>query len=154
MWRQLLQKWTSNSEPRPLNQQQAEALVDALVFAMMADGVAHDEEFRELHRGLEDLEWRGEISLESYTSQAIANIDEVKISREAARAHCRAIGERLQDRPARERAYAIASRIVCADGDVAEPERGLMSLFIQEFSISEDRAFELAADAHKAFQLL
>ena len=136
-------------------QTQREALIDAFAFAVIADGKVTEEEHGELASALgDDVAWTGAVNRELYTAQAISRAEQAKASPQAAREHCRDIGQRLGSVPMREHAYAVASRIVCADGEVAPSERGLMSLFIQEFPIDETRALELSARAHREFELL
>lgn len=141
-------------EEAPMNQTQREALIDALVFAMMADGEMAEEERAELTRSLEGLPWTASTNREVYISAAIVRVEEAKVSRQSADALVADISARLETIELRERAYAQAARIVCSDHDVVDAERGLMSMFIQHFDLDRERAIELSAQAHQEFEVI
>lgn len=137
-----------------ITQTQREAIIDAFTFAILADGELAPEEHEHFNLALADMDWTGAQSREAYTATAFARVEEVTASPESARAYCKEIGERLATEELREEAYAIASRLVCADGEVVDSERGLMSLFIQEFPVDPMRAVELSRKAHREFKIL
>lgn len=150
----LFDKFFKHKHEQPLTQSQREAFIDALVFAVMADGEMAEEEREELNLDLDEISWEGDSNRELFISESIERVSEATVSADAARAYVRDIGARLQSDELRERAYAASSRIVCADHDVAEAERGLMSIFIQEFDLDRERAKNIAANAHRDFDLL
>ena len=152
MFSKLLKK--DQEAPLSLEQPQREAIIDTLVFAMMADGEMTSEERDELDGAFDRLEWSGEFDRETFLDESIARANQAKKSMDQARQYLAEIGGRLQTDPIRDRAYEMAARIVCADRDVAEAERGLMSMFIREFQIPEARAVEISASVHKDFELL
>lgn len=155
MFKRAFSKLFKRRQPElDLSQTQREALIDAMVFAMMADGEMAEEEREELNRSLDEIEWSGEKNRELFISESIERVEHATSSGQAAREYIGGISERLERDELREHAYAIASRIVCSDHDVAEAERGLMSLFIQQFHLDPERAMELSEDAHRDFDLL
>lgn len=151
MFSKLLKK---DQKPLVLEQPQREAIIDTLVFAMMADGEMTPEERDELDGAFDKLEWGGEFDRETFLDESIARAMDATGSKERAATYIADIGARLPDLPTRERAYELAARIVCSDRDVAEAERGLMSMFIRQFQIPEARAVEISASVHKDFELL
>ncbi len=151
---QLFEKFARKDAFTGTDQTQREALVDALTFAIMADGQFEGAELSELTDAIAHLPWRSDTSREQYITDALNRLEQVTASAQAARDYCQDISARLGTPEAREQAYAFAARIVCSDQEVVDHERGLMSIFIQEFGISAERAVALSADAHEAFELL
>lgn len=137
-----------------VTQTQREAFIDALTFAILADGKLAEQERVHFDKALAPLGWEGAQSRENYTATAFARVEDATVSPETARQYCKVIGERLSTDELREEAYAIASRLVCSDGEVVDSERGLMSFFIQEFPVDPTRAAQLSRLAHKEFSLL
>ena len=148
----LLNRFFKKEGLPPMSQSQREALVDALVFAIMADGEFAEQERVALNEALANLEWDG--NRELYITEAIGKVGQNKASADHALAHCRDIAARLETQQLREETYALAARLVCADGEVVDAERGLMTFFIQTFNIDSQRAVELSARAHKEYNLL
>ena len=140
MFSKLLKK---DQKPLVLEQPQREAIIDTLVFAMMADGEMTPEERDELDGAFDKLEWDSEFNREAFLDESIARATAATGSKDKAAAYIAEIGARLPELPTRERAYELAARIVCADREVAEAERGLMSMFIRQFQIPEARALDL-----------
>lgn len=138
----------------PKSQPQREAVIDTLVFAMTADGEISQEEREELDHAFEELAWADADTRTPFVRDSITRASQAKQSPEHARAYIHDIGQRLETAPLRERAYELASRIVCADHEVDQAERGLMSMFIREFQISEERALEISATVHEDFDMI
>jgi|AP45_3_1055517.scaffolds.fasta_scaffold21677_2 uncharacterized membrane protein YebE (DUF533 family) len=151
MFSKLLKK---DQKPLVLEQPQREAIIDTLVFAMMADGEMTPEERDELDGAFDKLEWDSEFNREAFLDESIARATAATGSKDRAAAYIAEIGARLPELPTRERAYELAARIVCADREVAEAERGLMSMFIRQFQIPEARALEISSAVHKDFELI
>lgn len=135
-------------------QAQIEAMIDALAFAMIADGEHTSEEWDALRAAIPTAQWSGEGSLESAISHAIERAEQHTDSQEDARAYCRDIGARLADDAAREAVYALAARVVCSDHTIARSEQGLMTIMIQEFPVDRERAMEISSEVHAEYSLL
>ena len=150
--RDTLDKWFGASAKSEMKQPQREALVDALVFAMLADGEETAEEYEELMKGASS--WSGETLLTTFVAESKERAKLAMSTQENAVAYCDDISRRLAEDWARESAYELAAQVVCSDGAVDVAERGLMSMFIHSFQISEAKALELSAKAHKKYDLL
>ena len=146
-----LTRWFGPATPTELDQEQRAALIDALVFAMMADGEEAAEEYEEIMSS--GAEWNGDTTLSAFVATSKERAADAMSSKENALAYCQDISRRLADDDAREKTYELAAQVVCSDGDIAPAERGLMSMFIRAFGIPEDRAVALSAQIHKKYNL-
>lgn len=135
-------------------QVQLEAMIDALAFAMIADGEHTPEEWDALRAAIPVDQWAGEESLESAISHAIERAEQHTSSQADARAYCRDIGARLADDAVREAVYALAARVVCSDHTIAKSEQGLMTIMIQEFPVDRERALAISSEIHAEYSLL
>lgn len=147
-----LSRWFGPATPTTFDQEQRTALIDALVFAMMADGEEAAEEYEEIM--ISGAEWSGDTTLSTFVAASKERAADAMSSKENALAYCQDISRRLADDGAREKTYELAARVVCSDGDIAPAERGLMSMFIRAFGIPEDRAVQLSAQVHKKYDLI
>ncbi len=146
-----LNRWFGPATPNELSQTQRAALIDALVFAMMADGEEAASEYKEIMES--GASWDGENTLAAFVSESKGRAADAMSAKENAEAYCGDISRRLEDEEARERTYELAARLVCSDGEVDPAERGLMSMFIRAFGIAEDRAVQLSAKAHEKYDI-
>ena len=154
----MLQRFTKffgkSAPTQPQTQAQREALLDALVFAMMADSTIAPEEERALAQALEESGWESAQSVEAFVEGSKMRVSAAMGTKESAQSYIEDISARLESAPLREHAYACAARIICADGEVADEERGLMSLYMKAFGLRREVALELLARAHREFELL
>jgi hypothetical protein len=148
-WRSLWQRMLGDepSETPWMDQPAREALVDALVLAMLIDGSPHASEWDELRDHIERIGWRSDQPWEIYLSQAAERAERVRLLPDARRAWCQDIAQRLPNPALREHALHQVAEIMASDGSYDDPERSLATLLAELFGVSEERLIEILDDA-------
>ncbi len=140
-----LRRWFKQKPPIELTPSQREALIDAIVFAVMADGVEEISEYRELIEG--GKSWKGGIKIGPYFHASKERAVEAMLDDASRSSYCADISGRLESGEARELAFEIAASTICSDGDIDPAELALMSTLAHAFGVAEERATELTDKA-------
>lgn len=107
-------------------QDECEAFVDAVLYAMMIDQRIDSGEERELAKQLDGLPWRSEVQLVDYVKQSsLAAGDNLSFNQKASD-YCAGIASRLKRDPARESTLRACRRIVRSDGKLRPVEQALI----------------------------
>ena len=124
---------------RVLTQEQNEALIDAMTYAMLIDRHIAAAEQAQLTAQVGELKWRAAISPEQYINESIRRAREAISLKDAARSYCNRISLRLQTAPLREEAFDLSVGIAHADGVVDEAERALLDTMADAFGVNAER---------------
>ena len=133
--------------------EQTEALIDMLIFAVMADGQMVEPEREELDDVFDQVGWDDEMESLAFVSASKDRVEEAKRSGDAAKAYVRDIGERLGSEELQKKAYELAARIICADHALDVAERGLMGIVIEVFDLDRRWALDVAVATRDAFDI-
>lgn len=107
-------------------QDECEAFVDAVLYAMMIDQRIDSGEERELAKQLDGLPWQSEVQLVDYVKQSsLAAGDNLSFNQKASD-YCAGIASRLKRDPARESTLLACRRIVRSDGELRPVEQALI----------------------------
>lgn len=136
---QFIAELSTRKKFRGLEQDQNEALIDALAAAKAIDGKLLDVERRELMEAMKMLDWEGGRPLEDYVDAAVERATEIAPEPAELDAFFGDIGERLGEDWLREEAYYLSSRIALADEEVDESERVFLKHMVEAFEIPSDK---------------
>jgi uncharacterized membrane protein YebE (DUF533 family) len=134
-----LTSFFSDNRYGALGQQQTEAFVDALTYAMLSDGEIAPEEEDELADALNQFDWEGAKPVELYVDEACDRAEEVLDDPAASEDYCADIAQRLEDQKIREETYFIAAKVACADNKVVDAERVFLNRMVEAFEIDRER---------------
>ena len=135
------------SKYRALSQEQNEALIDAMTYAMLIDQHIAAAEQTQLAAELQRLAWRSPMPAEQYVNASILRAREAVSLPDAARSYCHRISARLASPQLREEAFSISARIAHADGVVDARERALLDTMAEAFGLDEAQQHTLLQTA-------
>ncbi len=138
-----IRRFLSGKRYDDLDQRQTEAFIDALTFAMVVDGEVAPSESDRLAEALEEFDWRGESPLEVYTEEALDRAERLGDDPERAREYTSEIAERLGGDQLHEEVYFLSAKVACADEQLRDSERVLLSHFVDAFELDDDRLHEM-----------
>ena len=122
-----------------LEQQQTEALIDALAGAKAIDGRLLPVELEELLEITKKLDWDGDMMLDRYVDQTVQRATELEPTEQNMLSFFGEIGERLGEDWLREETYYLCSRVALADDVIEEEERLFLKYLVQAFEIDPQR---------------
>jgi len=121
--------------PRPaLTQNQREAIIDAMTFAMLIDRHIASEEQEALAQQLEIVGWRSPIPVEQAVNASIMRARRA-LEHDEVRPYCQHISSRLETQNLRRDAYQTVVKIVEADGRIDPEEQALLHEMARAFGI-------------------
>ena len=129
----------ANQRYSDLSQEQSEAFVDALTYAMIVDGEIADVEEDRLADALEEFDWRAETPLTVYVDDALDRAATCVDYRARAKAYFSAIAERLGDDGLQRQVYFLSAKVACADEQILDSERVLLTNLVDAFDIDAKR---------------
>lgn len=135
----LIAHMSTNRRYRNLDQDQNEALLDALSAAKIIDGDLDPAEREELLGAMRKLKWEGDQDLESYMDGAVERARELSVYNDSIAEFFQNISDRLREDWLRQETYYIASRITLADQKVVEEEREFLQTMVEAFGIDPQR---------------
>ncbi len=130
---------TTGRRFRNLEQDQNEALIDALTAAKVIDGELHPAEAEELLESMEMLDWKGGHTVDRYIDMAVGQAEGIKATSEELLPFFEGISERLGEDWLRQETYYLSSRVALADDIVVEQERVFLQAMVQAFGIDSER---------------
>lgn len=104
-------------------QQQREALIDLLVFAMYCDNHLAVAEEQVIDKRIEAMDWESVDSVEYYLERAIERIRVVRNDEHGREDLFQSINTRLGDTKAKRKAMDLCDKLFIADGEVVEAEK-------------------------------
>ncbi len=113
-----------------LSQEETEAFLDALVFAMNIDGEAHPDELKALQDAAEKLSWHGEDQVDEH----IRNLETEVEAADAAKY----VSDRIKTNWLLDDTYQVCARIAQADGEIVESETEFLAALAKAFGFSAD----------------
>ena len=133
---------------RSLSSDQCQAVIEALLAVVLADGRRTDDEMRRVRRELMRLPWRwdhkqedAERALEAAQAHLTAHAADVASGALAAQ-----VAARLPELPAREAVLKMLFAVAIADGITAS-EEARIATFRDAFAITPERAHQLRGAA-------
>lgn len=153
LWKTMAKAFNKDTTFEDLSQTKGEAVIDALVLVLYADGKASFMETTELEHMLHEMPWTHgrHDEVDAYTKAVMQRVKTVQRGEELERfvAH---IAARLDQSAEREKAYEMASRMAHADWQIHPGERATLAGLAAGLSISAARA--QAIDARVAADTL
>ena len=141
-----LTSFFSDDRYASLTQQQTEAFIDALTYAMLSDGEIAPAEEDELADALAQLDWQGAEPVELFVDNACDRAEAALETPGASEDYCADIAERLADQELREETYYISAKVACADNQVLESERVFLNRMVEAFEIDRERLALITED--------
>jgi uncharacterized tellurite resistance protein B-like protein len=140
----------TEEEIRSLTPEQRDAILEAMVIAVVVDGKVGEGEVARFDREVASVPWvqpKEEILLKARAAlarvAALANDDE-------RRAMLESIGARLPAGPIAEKTLAMMALVMTADGAANAAEQNSLAAFAQAFGISPERLRVVAASVREA----
>jgi uncharacterized membrane protein YebE (DUF533 family) len=121
-----------------LDQDETEAFVDALCYAIAADGQIDTVERDRLAEELDDIDWNGEQSVDMFIDDALARAAERVERGEDPELYARSIRDRITSQDLQEDIYLFAAQIAAADNELAQNEQELLAELVDEFDIPQE----------------
>lgn len=118
-----------------LEQNQNEALIDALAATKVIDGELHPAEAAELLESMKMLKWEGGVTLERYIQSAVDRGFQLEADPAMLEGYFSDISQRLGIDWLRQETYYMAARITLADEEVVEEERLFLESMVKAFEI-------------------
>ena len=134
-----LTNFFSDGRYSSLSQEQTEAFLDAITYAMVSDGEIADEEEDELGEALEEFNWNGSEPVELFVDHALDRAEQHLGDSASASDYWSDISGRLADQTLREETYYLSAKVACADQEILESERTFLNGMVEAFDISDRR---------------
>lgn len=126
-----------------LTQEQNEALLDCLAYAVSMDGHVTDAELAEVKLATDMFNWRGDLPLDEYFSNALEAIDAQALDEASLRVWASELAERLGEDWLCDEAYYISARIATADQVIDEQERVMLNALVESLGLSRTRLLNI-----------
>lgn len=151
LWEAMAKAFNKDTTLKDLSSEGAEAVIDALVLVLYADGKASFLEKTELEHLLHEMPWTHgkDDEIDAYTEASAARVEALH-SRAEFDAFVETIAARLEGTDIREKAYELAARLAHADWQINKGERDALDALSDGLGISTERAAELFAVAAAA----
>lgn len=121
-----------------LDQQETEALVDALCYAIAADGEVQTVEREQLAEHLEDVAWNSDQPISAYIAESLDRASERVERDEDPVLYARSIRDRIDDQSLQEDIYLFCAKIATADEHLDPREQELLAELVNEFDIPQE----------------
>ena len=138
-----LKTWFDRPPPLELTPPQREALMDAIVLAIMVDGKEELSEYQELIGN--GKSWESGTDIASFFRDSKKRA--LSAMENTYEPYCVEINGRLETEEARELTFSVVASTVCSDGDLDPTEVELMATFARTFAIEKECADELVRNA-------
>lgn len=153
LWEAMAKAFNKDTTFADISQAKVEAVIDALVLVLYADGKASFMETTELEQMLHEMPWTHgrHAEVDAYTKAVTQRVKAVHDDEELENfvAH---IAARLDQSAEREKAYEMASRMAHADWQIHPGERATLAELAAGLEIGAERA--QAIDARVAADTL
>jgi uncharacterized tellurite resistance protein B-like protein len=126
-----------------LEQSQNEAIVEALVAAMVSDHEIKPSEKQELASAAERLDWKGSVSTEKYIEEAKGRAKEAM--RSGWLEFLGSVSDRLGEQWLRRDCYYLSARLAGVDNIMDESESDYLRAMVSAFNIDSDELTQITS---------
>lgn len=141
--KRLLAKMMTNKMFAKISQDQNEALLDCLAYAVSMDGEVTDSELAEVRLATEMFNWRGALPLDEYFTQALERIEAQELDEASLRVWASELATRLGEDWLCDEAYYISARIATSDHTIDEQERVMLNALVESLGLSRARLLNI-----------
>ncbi|MGC4118322.1 MAG: TerB family tellurite resistance protein [Myxococcales bacterium] len=147
----LMSKWKSDPDFKSLNEDQNQAVVDALMAMIFSDSKLEPVEAKAFDHQVQQLPWRwaqDERAREKVIAAAREKVDALSDTA-AAEAFVQTVAQRLTAQGVREKVYKMCLAIAHADRQTHVNESRMLTRLEKAFGIDEARADALSAEVKR-----